>query len=55
MLLQHKHRQFKYHHNPYSVKSNTVYCVLADNQNPDHVWIGTADGLFLYELITGEL
>ncbi|MBN1789202.1 MAG: PAS domain-containing protein [Bacteroidales bacterium] len=46
--------RFKRHPNPYSVKSNTVFCVLADNQNPDHIWIGTADGLFLYEIITGS-
>ncbi len=46
--------KFRHHPNPFSAKSNTVFCVLADNQNPDYLWIGTADGLFLYEAITGS-
>jgi PAS domain S-box-containing protein len=35
--------------NTHSARSNAVYCLLADNQNPDLIWVGTAAGLFLFE------
>jgi|WetSurSiteA1Bulk_404760.scaffolds.fasta_scaffold00012_32 PAS domain S-box-containing protein len=41
--------QFTHFFNTFSDKSNNIYCILADNLNTDILWLGTAEGLFLYE------
>jgi len=46
--------KFNHYPNLFSHESNNVFCVLADNLNPDILWLGTADGLFLYEKPTGS-
>ena len=40
--------------NDYSDRSNTVISLLADELDPDFLWLGTADGPFLFKLSTGK-
>lgn len=46
--------QFTSYPNPDGGKSNNVFCVLADNQNPDYLWCGTAEGLYLFNKSTAR-
>jgi PAS domain S-box-containing protein len=40
--------RFRHYPNSFSERSNNVSLVLKDQFNPEYLWLGTADGLFLF-------
>jgi PAS domain S-box-containing protein len=46
--------QLKHFINPTSEKSNTIITLLADKLDERYLWLGTADGLFLFNMQTGS-
>ncbi len=46
--------QFNYYSNTFSANSDNIFCVLTDVLNQNYLWLGTADGLFLFEKTTGS-
>ncbi|MBN2274196.1 MAG: PAS domain S-box protein [Bacteroidales bacterium] len=40
--------------NPFSPESNHVNCIIEDKQNNSTLWIGTEQGLFRFDKITGD-
>jgi PAS domain S-box-containing protein len=40
------------HSNAFSERSNTIFAILADRINEKYIWLGTAEGLFRYNLNT---
>ena len=45
---------FKRFYNPFSAESNHINCIIEDRQNSNNLWLGTEDGLFRFDKVTGS-